>query len=103
MSPRVDAAPSITVIVPAYNAADTLGRALDSLVVQTCQDFEAVVVDDASHDSSRSLAESYADRLPRLRVVARETNSGGVGAPRNDGIRAARGEFVMFLDSDDEL
>ncbi|WP_143203967.1 glycosyltransferase family 2 protein, partial [Streptomyces kebangsaanensis] len=103
MSPRVDAAPSITVVVPAYNAAATLGRALDSLVVQTCQDFEAVVVDDASQDSSRAVAESYADRIPRLRVISRQTNSGGVGAPRNDGIRAARGEYVMFLDSDDEL
>jgi glycosyltransferase involved in cell wall biosynthesis/CDP-glycerol glycerophosphotransferase (TagB/SpsB family) len=103
MSPREDAAPSITIVVPAYNAAATLGRTLDSLVVQTCQDFEAVVVDDASQDSSRAIAESYAGRVPGLRVIARETNSGGVGAPRNDGIRAARGEYVMFLDSDDEL
>ncbi|MGW0954601.1 glycosyltransferase [Streptomyces sp. NPDC002545] len=99
----MDAAPGITVVVPAYNAAATLGRALDSLVVQTCQDFEAVVVDDASQDGSRAVAESYADRIPRLRVISRQTNSGGVGAPRNDGIRAARGEYVMFLDSDDEL
>ncbi|MFI7346318.1 glycosyltransferase [Streptomyces sp. NPDC049936] len=103
MSTRVDAAPSITVIVPAYNAAATLSRALDSLVVQTCQDLEVVVVDDASQDSGRAVAESYAGRIPRLRVISRQTNSGGVGAPRNDGIRAARGEYVMFLDSDDEL
>ncbi|MFI8090245.1 glycosyltransferase [Streptomyces sp. NPDC086080] len=99
----MDAAPSITVVVPAYNAAGTLGRALDSLVVQTSQDFEVVVVDDASQDSSRIVAESYMDRIPHLRVLARQTNSGGVGAPRNDGIRAARGEYVLFLDSDDEL
>ncbi|MFD5654362.1 glycosyltransferase [Streptomyces sp. NPDC127039] len=103
MSPRVDAAPSITVIVPAYNAAATLGRALDSLVVQTCQDLEVLVVDDASQDSSRVVAEKYADRIPRLKLISRQTNSGGVGAPRNDGIRAASGEYVMFLDSDDEL
>ncbi|KAF2780141.1 glycosyltransferase [Streptomyces sp. OM5714] len=103
MSPRVDAAPSITVIVPAYNAAATLGRALDSLVVQTCQDLEVLVVDDASQDSSRMVAESYADRIPGLKLISRQTNSGGVGAPRNDGIRAARGAYVMFLDSDDEL
>ncbi|MFG2677486.1 glycosyltransferase [Streptomyces sp. NPDC048392] len=103
MSPRVDAVPSITVVVPAYNAAATLGRALDSLVVQTCQDLEVLVVDDASQDSSRVVAESYADRIPRLRLIPRQTNSGGVGAPRNDGIRAAQGEYVMFLDSDDEL
>lgn len=103
MSPRVDADPLITVIVPAYNAAETVGRALDSLAVQTFRDFEAVVVDDASGDPTCDVVEDYAERVPGLRLIRRENNSGGVGAPRNDGIRAARGTYVMFLDADDEL
>ncbi|MFD8072099.1 glycosyltransferase [Streptomyces sp. NPDC059718] len=102
MSPR-DAHPLITVIVPAYNAAETVGRTLDSLAVQTFQDFEVVVVDDASGDPTCDVVEDYADRVPGLRLIRRESNSGGVGAPRNDGIRAARGTYVMFLDSDDEI
>ncbi|WP_320783704.1 glycosyltransferase [Streptomyces sp. CRN 30] len=103
MSTSADTAPVITVVVPAYNAAGTVGRALDSLAVQTFRDLEVVVVDDASQDATRAVAERYAERLPGLRVISRDTNSGGVGAPRNDGIRAARGEYVMFLDADDEL
>ncbi|WP_189861584.1 bifunctional glycosyltransferase/CDP-glycerol:glycerophosphate glycerophosphotransferase [Streptomyces poonensis] len=99
----MDTAPVITVVVPAYNAAGIVGRALDSLAVQTFRDIEVLVVDDASEDGTRAVAERYAERLPGLRVISRDTNSGGVGAPRNDGIRAARGEFVMFLDADDEL
>lgn len=103
MSRRADADPSITVVVPAYNAAETVARTLDSLVAQTFRDFEVVVVDDASNDTTCDVAQNYADRLPGLRFVRREKNSGGVGAPRNDGVRAARGTYVMFLDSDDEL
>ncbi|MEU6342822.1 glycosyltransferase family 2 protein [Streptomyces sp. NPDC046977] len=103
MSPRADADPLITVIVPAYNAAQTLARTLDSIAGQTFHDVEVVVVDDASTDSTRDVAESYSDRVPGFRLIRREDNSGGVGAPRNDGVRAACGKYVMFLDADDQL
>ncbi len=100
---NADAAPVISVVVPAYNAAGTLGRALDSLAVQTYAGLEVIVVDDASTDATLAVARTYQERLPGLRVIARTTNSGGVGGPRNDGLRAATGDYVMFLDADDEL
>ncbi|GAA4663924.1 hypothetical protein GCM10023347_14810 [Streptomyces chumphonensis] len=103
MSVNADPAPVISIVVPAYNAAGTLGRALDSLAVQTCAGLEVIVVDDASTDATLAVARTYEERLPGLRVIARTTNSGGVGEPRNDGIRAATGDYVMFLDADDEL
>lgn len=94
---------TVTVVVGAYNASATLDRALRSALGQTHQRVEVVVVDDASTDGTLALAQSYAHRDPRVRVVQRPQNSGGVGAPRNNGIEAASGQYVLFLDADDEL
>ncbi|MFE2729522.1 glycosyltransferase [Streptomyces sp. NPDC059349] len=94
---------TVTVVVGAYNASATLDRALRSALGQTHQRVEVVVVDDASTDGTLAVAQQYALRDPRVRVIARPQNSGGVGAPRNNGIEAASGQFVMFLDADDEL
>jgi len=88
-------APFFSVIIPVYNRADVLGAAVASVLAQSEQDFEIVVVDDGSKDHpERALP---AD--PRIRFVAQE-NKGG-GAARNTGIDIARGNFVAFLDSDD--
>ncbi|MBN9588826.1 MAG: hypothetical protein BGN85_09545 [Alphaproteobacteria bacterium 64-11] len=90
-------APFFSVIIPVYNRAVPLERALQSVLVQTCQDFEIVVVDDGSADDPRAVAESFAD--PRIRFV-RQDNAGG-GAARNAAIDAACGRFIAPLDSDD--
>jgi glycosyltransferase involved in cell wall biosynthesis len=90
-------APFFSVIIPVYNRAGPLGRALESVLAQSCQDFEIVVVDDGSTDDPRTVAESFAD--PRIRFI-RQDNAGG-GAARNTAIDAARGRFVAPLDSDD--
>jgi glycosyltransferase involved in cell wall biosynthesis len=89
--------PFFSVIIPVYNRAGPLRRALQSVLAQTCQDFEIVVVDDGSADDPRAVAESFAD--PRIRFI-RQDNAGG-GAARNTAIDAARGRFVAPLDSDD--
>ncbi|HWA92691.1 MAG TPA: glycosyltransferase family 2 protein [Rhizomicrobium sp.] len=87
--------PFFTVVIPVYNRAGVLGAAVASVLAQTEQDFEIVVVDDGSKDDpARALP---AD--PRIRFV-RQPNKGG-GAARNAGIDLARGRFVAFLDSDD--
>src|SRR5712692_10027197 len=91
--------PRVTVVIPTYNRAPLLGRALASVRRQTLTDFEVVVVDDASADDSESVAESFGD--PRIRFV-RLADRGGAGRARNEGIRLARGELIAFLDSDDE-
>ncbi|OIJ64136.1 bifunctional glycosyltransferase/CDP-glycerol:glycerophosphate glycerophosphotransferase [Streptomyces mangrovisoli] len=98
-----DVRPAVSVVIAAYNASGTLDRALTSARRQTERDLEIVVVDDASTDGTLAVARAHADKDPRVRIVARRENSGGVGAPRNDGIDCADGRYVMFLDADDEL
>lgn len=91
--------PFFSIIIPVYNRAHVLGRALASVLSQSCQDFEVVVVDDGSSDDPASVIASFAD--PRILYI-RQRNCGG-GAARNAGIDAARGRFVAPLDSDDEF
>lgn len=88
-----------SVIIPTFNRADKLRRALDSLVAQTCRDFEVIVCDDGSTDETGEMVTSYAGRLD-IRYLWEE-NFGGPARPRNRGIAAARGEWLCFLDADD--
>jgi glycosyltransferase involved in cell wall biosynthesis len=90
--------PFFSVVIPVYNRAQLLRRALASVLAQTCGDFEIVVVDDGSADNPKAVVDAAADA--RVRCL-RQENRGG-GAARNAGIDAARGSFVAFLDSDDE-
>ncbi len=96
-SPNPD--PLISVVIPTYNRAHVVGRAIKSVLAQTLPDFECIVVDDASTDETVPLVEGFRD--PRIRLV-RLAENGGVSRARNAGIQAARGEWVAFLDSDDE-
>ena len=91
--------PRVSVIVPTYNRARTLSRAIDSALAQTIEDVEVLVVDDGSTDDTASVLASYDD--PRLRTVVHASNQ-GANVARNTGIEHARGEYVAFLDSDDE-
>jgi glycosyltransferase involved in cell wall biosynthesis len=88
--------PLISVIVPAYNTSRTIAETLDSVLAQTFEDYEVVVVDDGSPDD---VAELVARSYPQVRLV-RQENRGLAGA-RNTGIKEAKGEYVAFLDSDD--
>ena len=93
-----DMPPSVTVVIATYNRAGMVGTAIRSVLEQTYADLELVVVDDCSPDNTRDVVEAVAN--PRVRYVRHERNS-GLPAGRNTGIRAARGEFVAFLDDDD--
>jgi glycosyltransferase involved in cell wall biosynthesis len=95
------AAPRISVIMPVYNAATTIERAIRSLQAQTFPDWEALAVDDASGDDSWQMLQAAAAADARIRVSRLEVNS-GPSAARNAGLRAARGEFIAYLDADDE-
>lgn len=99
-----DGAPRVAVIIPAYNRADLLPEALDSVVAQTYADWEAVVIDNASTDGTLEVARSYERRHPgRITVLTLRENVGPGGA-RNLGIAASRrGELICLLDSDDQL
>ena len=94
----------ISVIVPVYNAARYLPVCLESLAIQTFDDFEVIVVDDCSTDNSAAIAESFLPRFDgRLRIVMLPENTGGAAVPRNVGVDLARGEYIFFLDADDFL
>ncbi len=93
--------PKISVVIPVYNSAKYLRDCLDSLTGQSFADFEVVAVDDGSHDSSGKILDEYADKDDRFHVIHKP--NGGVSAARNDGLSAAIGEYVLFVDSDDWL
>lgn len=93
--------PVVTVIIPTFNRATDLERAVDSVQNQSLVNWELIIVDDGSTDGTDRLVNSYASSDERIRNVAHELNQ-GVSAARNTGIELATGEFVSFLDSDDE-
>ena len=90
-------APLYTVVIPVYNREHLLEKTLRSVLEQTCQDFEIVVVDDGSRDRPQDVVAKMGD--DRIRIIHQE-NAGG-GAARNNGILNARGQYVALLDSDD--
>lgn len=88
-----------SIIVPAFNVETTICETLDALLVQTCTNFEIIIVDDGSTDDTSRLANEFARDAPRVRVV-RQANRGLAGA-RNTGIAASRGDIIGFCDADD--
>lgn len=93
--------PAVSVIVPLYNYADLLPRALDSIMAQRETDWECVIVDDASTDDGADVAGMCAENDERFRLVCHDRNL-GLSAARNTGFAAARGRYLMLLDPDDE-
>ncbi|HYR51621.1 MAG TPA: glycosyltransferase [Candidatus Dormibacteraeota bacterium] len=90
--------PRVSVIIPTFNRRDYLAEAIASVLAQTFTDYEIVVVDDGSTDGTRELIE---ERYPRSTIVYQYQLNRGSSAARNAGMRAARGELLAFLDSDD--
>ena len=91
--------PVVSVIIPTYNRAHLIGRAIRSVLDQTYQDWELIVVDDASTDDIPGIVKGFTDG--RVKYIRHDENKGAAAA-RNTGIQAARGAYIAFLDSDDE-
>ncbi len=89
----------ISVVIPAWNRAGSIGRAISGVLAQSHPNLEVIVVDDASADATAATVEAIAD--PRVRLVRHERNRGAAAA-RNTGVREARGRLVAFQDSDDD-
>lgn len=93
--------PLISVIIPVYNAQQTLNRCIDSVLANSYSDIEIILVDDCSIDASKDICESYVQKYSdKVKLISLSHNS-GVSAARNAGIDAAQGEYIMFADSDD--
>lgn len=91
--------PTISVIVPVYNAEKYLHRCIDSILAQTYTDFELLLIDDGSKDQSGEICDEYAQKDTRVHVFHQE--NGGVSSARNLGLDNAKGEWITFVDSDD--
>jgi len=96
--------PRVSVVIPMFNAEKFVGECLESILNQTFQNFEVVIVDDCSTDSSCAIVESYAEKFGgRLKLAHLEKNSGGCALPRNKGLKLSRGEYIFIMDADDLL
>lgn len=102
MTTQISAVADVTVIIPAYRAANTIGRALVSIAVQTLKPRAVVVVDDGSSDDTYAVTESYRERMPGIELVVIRQANAGPGAARNRALREANTRYVAFLDADDE-
>lgn len=89
----------ISVIMLTYNREAMVGRAIESILAQTCRDFEFIIVDNGSTDRSGAIADEYAEKDSRLRVIHRAR--GNIGSGRNAGLNAAKGDYITFIDDDD--
>lgn len=91
--------PQVSVIVPVYKTENYLDQCIESIIQQTFQNFEIIIVDDGSPDACPKMCDLWATRDERVKVIHKE--NGGVSSARNAGIMVARGEYIVFVDSDD--
>ena len=89
----------ISVIIPAYNAEKFIARALDSLIIQTCSNWQAIVINDGSSDATEEICKDYCSKDERIKLFTKE--NGGVSRARNTGLEKAEGKYICFLDADD--
>ena len=96
--------PAVSIIIPLYNVEKYIADCLESVLAQTFRNFEVIVVDDCSTDSSCAIVESYKEKFGgRLKLRRTKNNSGGCAVPRNFGLPFSNGEYVLFLDADDAI
>ena len=93
--------PLISIIVPIYKVEEYLPECVESILAQSFEDFEAILVDDGSPDNCGNICDEYAKKDKRIRVIHKE--NGGLSDARNKGIDAARGQYLTFMDSDDTI
>ena len=90
----------VSIITPLYNSSDFVGNTIKSVLAQTYQNWELIIIDDASTDGSAKIAESFATKDKRIKLIKLDSNKGPAAA-RNRGIKEASGRYIAFLDSDD--
>ena len=93
----------ISVVMPAYNVEKYIAEAIDSIIAQTYEDWELIIVDDCSKDATCEIVERYINKYSNIELIRRKENSGNPRIPRFNGVLASKGEFVCAIDSDDIL
>lgn len=93
--------PKISVVIPAFNAEDFISETLSSVLAQSYNDIEILVIDDCSQDATCEIVEQFIRRDPRIQLHKQKQNSGMPGAMRNIGVSKASGQFIAFIDADD--
>ncbi len=101
MELKTNKQPLVTVIIPLYNAEKYISETIDNVINQTYQNWEMIIVDDCSIDSSRDIVKEYEFKDNRIKLISSESNFGGPARPRNKGVENAKGEYIAFLDADD--
>lgn len=91
----------VSIIMPVYNSEKYLRNTLNSIVNQSLNDFELICIDDGSSDDSLNILNDYSERDSRIRIITQKNS--GSGAARNRGLEVSRGDYVCFIDSDDEI
>lgn len=94
--------PKFSLIVPVYKVEEYLPKCIESVLAQKHQDFELLLIDDGSPDNCGRICDKYAAKYPE-KILAVHQPNGGAGAARNHGIRLSKGEYILFLDSDDSI
>jgi len=89
----------ISIIIPVYNIENYISSCIESVLAQTYDDYEVIIIDDGSSDKSPGICDHYAERDERISVIHKQNE--GLSAARNDGIKMAKGQYVAFLDGDD--
>lgn len=89
----------ISVIMPVYNSEKYLANAIESVLLQTYDDFELILINDGSKDRSKEICEKYAENDKRIRLINKE--NGGICSARNMGLKVAQGDYIAFIDNDD--
>ncbi len=91
----------VSIIIPTYNSSKFIYRTVESVLNQTYDNFELIIIDDASSDNTVSIIKEFIKKDKRIRLIERDKNSGGPAKPTNEGLKKAKGDFIAFLDADD--
>ena len=98
---REEAQPLVTIITPIFNAQNFIAETIESVIDQTYQNWEMIMVDDCSTDNSRDIVKKYEVKDSRIKLIELEVNFGGPARPRNVGLDISKGDYLAFLDADD--
>jgi teichuronic acid biosynthesis glycosyltransferase TuaG len=101
LTSKEGAQPLITIIIPLFNAQNYISETIDSVISQTYQNWELIIVDDCSTDKSKDIAKGYEVKDRRIKLIELNSNFGGPARPRNIGLDISNGEYLAFLDADD--